>query len=110
MMYKIRETQEAVKDVTDLAVYLIENFENPKASHDFLERYDKEIQQLKTFPFGYRGISFEYQGMEIRLKPYATYNIFFVVDQGIQEIIILRVLKDRQNWKVILSGETDYRL
>ena len=37
MMYKIRETQEAVKDVTDLAVYLIENFENPKASHDFLE-------------------------------------------------------------------------
>ena len=81
MMYKIRETQEAVKDVTDLAVYLIENFENPKASHDFLERYDKEIQQLKTFPFGYRGISFEYQGMEIRLKPYATYNIFFVVDQ-----------------------------
>ena len=36
--------------------------------------------------------------------------IFFVVDQGIQEIIILRVLKDRQNWKAILSGETDYRL
>ena len=55
--------------------------DSPKASHDFLERYDKEIQQLKTFPFGYRGISFEYQGMEIRLKPYATYNIFFVVDQ-----------------------------
>lgn len=110
MMYKIRETLEAVKDVTDFAIYMIEKFKNPKAAYDFLARYDKEIQQLKTFPFCYRGISFEYQGMEIRLKPYDTYNIFFVVEQNIQEIIILRVLKDIQNWKAILSGETDYRL
>lgn len=110
MMYKIRETQETLKDVTDFAVYMVEKLGNPKAAYEFLERYDKAIQQLKTFPFGYRGISFEYRGIEIGLKPYDTYNIFFVVEQSIQEIIILRVLKDRQNWKAIPSGETDYRL
>lgn len=110
MMFKIRETQEAVKDVTNFAVYMIEKFENPIAASDFLMNYDKEVQQLKTFPFGYRGISFEYQGMEIRLKPYDTYNIFFVIEQDTHEITILRVLKDRQNWKAILSGETEYRL
>lgn len=42
-----------------------------------LDRYDKEIESLRTFPFGYRGVIFEYGGYEIRLKPYDTYNVFF---------------------------------
>lgn len=107
-MYKIRETQEAMRDVTNLALYIIEEFGNQKAAMDFLDRYDEKIQGLRTFPFGYRGIGFEYRGYEIRMKPYDTYNIFFVVDH--EEIIVLRVLKDREDWQAILLNHSSYRL
>lgn len=50
-MYKIRETQEAMGDVTNFALYIIEEFGNQKAAMDFLDRYDEKIQGLRTFPF-----------------------------------------------------------
>lgn len=108
MSYNLYETKEAVEDVIKLATYMIEEFKNPKAALDFLEKHDREAVVLKNFPFGYRGISFEYLGYEIRLKPFNTYNIFFVVDVAEKKIIILRVLKDRQDWKIILGREQEY--
>jgi len=104
MTYKLRETTEAIEDVTNFATYMIDAFKNRKAAIDFLNEYDVQIQRLKTFPFGYRGVKFEYQGYEIRIKPYDTYNIFFTVDTANQEIIVLRVLKNRQDWKSILDS------
>ena len=103
MTYRIRETLEAIKDVTGLATYMLSELENEKAAMDFLDKYDRKIEALKTFPFGYKGISFEYRGLEIRLKPFETYNIFFAVNTLPREIIILRVLKDRQDWKSIFD-------
>lgn len=110
MAYELKETLEAVHDVTNLAKYMIDEFKNHKAALDFLDNYDREIQKLKTFPFGYRGISFEYRSYEIRLKPYDTYNVFFVVDVRNEEIVILRVLKDREEWQVILHRQTEYHV
>lgn len=108
MQYNLIETIEAVNDVTHLAAYMIIFLKNHKAANDFVDRYDKEVQKLKTFPFGYRGISLEYRGYEIRIKSFDTYNVFFVVDYESKNIIILRVLKDRQNWQYILKSENTY--
>lgn len=102
-MYKIRETPEAIADVSNFAIYQIKELKNPKAADDFLNTYDEKIKSLATFPFGYRGISFEYRGYEIRMKPYNSYNIFFVVDSEAREIVIVRVLKQLQDWEYILS-------
>ena len=54
---------------------------------------------------GYRGIGFEYRGYEIRLKSFDTYNVFFTINLTNEEIVILRVLKNRQDWKAILLEE-----
>ncbi len=102
MKYSLIETKESIEDVAHLAVYMIQEFKNHKAAFDFLEKYDNEVSTLSYFPFGYRGISFEYRGHEIRLKPFDTYNIFFVVDNTENTITILRVLKNKQDWKSIL--------
>lgn len=106
-MYKVRETSEAIADVSNLAIYQIEEFKNAKAAIDFLDTYDKKIRSLETFPFGYRGISFTYRGYEIRMKPYDSYNIFFTVDIKAREIIIIRVLKQLQDWKQILPDSVE---
>lgn len=108
MQYNLRETKESIEDMSKLAVYMIEEFKNHKAALDFLDRFDYEIKALSLFPFGYRGISIEYRGYEIKLKPFGTYNIFFVVDTVENNIIILRVLKDRQDWQSIIRLQTQY--
>ena len=107
-MYRVRETKETKWDLRNLAVYMIYSLKNGQAARNFLAQYEKQIQNLLTFPFGYRGIGFTYQGYEIRMKPFSTYHIFFVVDSKTHEITILRVLKDRQNWKRILHNEEEY--
>ncbi|MCM1050001.1 MAG: type II toxin-antitoxin system RelE/ParE family toxin [Clostridiales bacterium] len=108
MQYSIIETMEAVDDVINFASYMMRKFKNYKAADDFLNRYDNEVNKLRFFPTGYRGIGMEYRGYEIRIKPFGTYNIFFVIDYNEQEVIILRILKDRQNWNDILQIHTTY--
>ena len=75
---------------------------------NFLDKYDKEVQRLTNFPFGYRGVSFEYRGYEIRIKSFGTYNVFFTVDIAEKQVFVLRVLKDRQDWKTILGSQDKY--
>jgi plasmid stabilization system protein ParE len=108
MEYSIAETHEAIHDVTALAAYMIDEFKNHKAALDFLDNYDYEVNRLSTFPFGFRGIGIEYRGYEIRLKPHGTYNIFFVIDTDENIIIVLRVLKDLQDWQAIIQSENEY--
>lgn len=110
MQYKLHETREAVEDVAGMAEYIVRRFANPDAALSFLNQYDKEVQRLMNFPFGYRGVSFEYRGYEIRIKSFDTYNIFFTVDIEEGRVYVLRVLKDRQDWKTILGRQTKYHL
>ena len=77
---KIVENIEAGRDVENFVMYMMEAFKSKKAVIDFLKDYDKSVESLKTFPFGYRSVSFEYRRYEIRLKPFKSYNIFFTVD------------------------------
>ncbi len=108
MHYKVVTTQEALEDVSSLAIYMIDTFKNQKAADDFLDAYDRQVKVLSAFPIGYRGISIEYRGYEIRLKPFDTYNLFFIVDDEIGKIVILRLLKNLQDWKQILRMDMEY--
>jgi plasmid stabilization system protein ParE len=107
-MFKIKETKEAKQDLKKLAAYMIYSLKNVQAANSFLDYYSKQAKSLTIFPLGYRGIRLGYQGYEIRIKPFSTYNIFCVVDNKSNQITILRVLKDRQNWKTILHNEDRY--
>ena len=108
MRYRLLETREALDDVEGFAEYIVKNFNNIDAARDFLDKYDREVERLKNFPFGYRGVSFEYHGYEIRIKSFDTYNVFFTIDTLGKNIFILRVLKDRQDWKSIFENQNEY--
>ncbi len=108
MRYRLIETKEAVGDVQNLVRYILVKFNNKDAAINLLDRYDIEVQKLLSFPQGYRGIGVEYRGYEIRIKSFETYNIFFVISEKTKKIVVLRVLKNSQNWKRILKIETEY--
>ena len=88
MQYSVIETMEAIDDVINFASYMIRELKNQKAADDFLDRYDGEVKKLGFFPTGYRGLGLEYRGYEIRIKPFGTYNIFFMIDYVEQQVII----------------------
>ena len=81
---------------------------NEQAANNFLNQYDKQIQNLTIFPFGYRGTDIQYHDYEIHLKPFSTYNIFYIIDAIQRQIVILRILKDRQNWNYSLQAGNNY--
>lgn len=108
MQASIIETREAIDDVVNLAKYMIDKFKNASAAGRFVNEYEKQIELLSAFPFSYGGIGIEYRGYEIRIKPFDTYNLFFVVDTENETIIILRVLKNLQNWQKLIRSDDDY--
>lgn len=81
LMYNLIQTQEARNDLDKLTAYMIYSLMNGQAANHFLEQYKRQTLNLTTFPFGYRGIGIKYHGYEIRMKPFLTYHIFFVVDE-----------------------------
>ena len=107
-MYKVKGTRESKRDVRDLTAYMCFSLKNNEAAQNFLKTYHKQIQNLRIFPYGYRETGITYRGYEIRIKPFSTYNIFYVINEKSRQIIILRILKNRQNWKVILQDEENY--
>lgn len=108
MFYSVFETLEAFHDLEGMAEYMAGNLKNPDAAIRFLNRYEEKVNILKQFPSGYHGIGLKYRGYEIKLMSFSTYNIFFIVDVEEFQVMILRVLKNLQDWKRMLRIQKDY--
>lgn len=102
MYYKVYETDEALRDLFSISVGIYEYTGDKASGENFIEKYSKTVESLNTFPMGFRGVSIEYKGYEIRILPFENYNIFFVVDYDGKKVVILRVLSQKQNWWKIL--------
>ena len=108
MIFKIYETEEALRDLICMAQYISENLHNPKAARDFVAQYDAEIEKISQYPMAYKRIFLQYRTYEIRMKSFKTYHIFYIVNIEKKHIVVLRVLKDRQNWQYILKNQREY--
>lgn len=109
MEYSLQQTDQAIEDVSSMAVYMALQLSNQKAATDFIDTYGKQLRLIQTFPFACREIHFHYDGQPVRKKSFLTYHIFYIIDDSLQLITILRVLKNRQNWQrffIIQSGNS----
>lgn len=109
-MYRLHETDEAIQDLNLIAFNAYKYTREKDSGLDFLQKYDETVSALELFPLGFRGISIEYRGYEVRIDPFGNYNIFFVVDEARMYVIILRVLYEKQDWNRILRGSRRYHI
>lgn len=65
MKYRILQTSRAKADIYQLAAYIRWNLNNPKAASDFLQRYEREVELLGEFPFGFKETGIVYKGHTI---------------------------------------------
>ncbi|MDR2617452.1 MAG: type II toxin-antitoxin system RelE/ParE family toxin [Treponema sp.] len=87
MEYTIKYLPVAEKDLLEIAVYISERLEAPKAALNFIDEVEKKIVDLKINPYSHRlyrpskPIDTEYRLLRVK-----NYLVFYVVVDDIVEI------------------------
>lgn len=101
--YRVMIAQSGKEDIKERKRYILSKFRYRILAENFTQKIKKAAQSLDTLPTGYESTGFQHRGYVIYYKPCQTYLLFFIVDDRKKEVIILRVLQDRQNWKYIIG-------
>ena len=110
MYHNILETDEVINDVSYISCKAYEYTKDKNSGLIFLQSYDKTIDNMAIFPNGFSATNIEYRGYKIHILPFGNYNLFYIVDETNLEVIILRVLYQKQNWQRILGVDDIYHI
>ncbi|MCM1058273.1 MAG: type II toxin-antitoxin system RelE/ParE family toxin [Firmicutes bacterium] len=83
--------------------YILENFKYRELGENFTKKIKTAVNGLRTLPGVHNITGIRYRGYDIYLKPYRTYLLFYIVDESLSVVTILRVLQDGMNWQYILK-------
>ena len=71
MFYKILETDESIEDLLQLAFNAYLYTRSKSSGENVFDAFEKAISDISVFPLGFRGISVEHRGYEIRIFPFS---------------------------------------
>jgi len=83
--------------------YILDNFKYRELGENFIKKIKTAVDGLRAFPKGHNITGIYYRGYDIYLKPHRTYLLFYIVDDDLSVVTILRVLQDGMNWQYILK-------
>ncbi|MBD5453077.1 MAG: type II toxin-antitoxin system RelE/ParE family toxin [Lachnospiraceae bacterium] len=101
--YKIKYTYSSRDDIRGMKRYILDNFKYRELGENFTKKIKTAVDGLRAFPTGHNTTGIRYRGYDIYLKPYRTYLLFYIVDDKLSVVTILRVLQDGMNWQYILK-------
>ena len=103
-MYILKFLDIAKKDVVEIVYYISNNLKNKTAAYKFIEKYNKELDNITLFPYGSpiykstRKLDNEYRCSRVK-----NYLIFYLVDEKKKEITIARILYRKRNILELLN-------
>lgn len=101
--FKYKLTHKANKDLDDIVKYISVDLSNLKAASEFIDRLEKGIDDIRSFPQSCQLVENEFLlGMKIRKKLIGNYVMYYQVDEHDEIILILRVIYGRRNLDEIL--------
>ena len=95
-------TKSAKYDVADKKRYILERFKYREYAESFSASLRKDVESLDTFPSGFGKVGFSYRGYDIYMKPINDNLLFYVVDEEIKTVSVLRILQDGMDWQSII--------
>ncbi len=107
-MYKILETIEAINDLTNLMIYIYNEFSDEQAAEKLIASYTYQLEILQTFPTAYQSTEFYYRNYLIRKCSCENINIFYIIIH--KQIVVLRVFHILQNWLDELNQPGEYHI
>lgn len=97
MAYSYLITSKAQTDLNSILDYIINDLLNLVAAKDFLNKINKSIKTICEFPSSCPLYETKYLPFEmIRYKKINNYLLFYIVDDGNEQIIILRVIYSKR--------------
>ena len=104
-MYSITITEPAEQDLNSAVDYFITVLKAPKAAQTLLDEIEEKLNFLSTNPLVYEIENDEYlQERNIRSVLVRSHLVFYIVNQNLEEVVILRILYARRNWVNILRN------
>lgn len=99
--YSIRFVPSARNDLTKMKRYILNKFKYLEYGENFDTKIAEATKIIKNSPTSFKATEFTYRDYWIYMRCINTYLFFYIVDNS--KISVLRVLKDGQDWKRIIS-------
>jgi toxin ParE1/3/4 len=99
--YKVIYYPVAIDDVSNILDYISKD--NPPVAIELIDKIDNAIQSLSEFP--YKGIiprDFYLKSKKYRMLIIDSYIVFYIVNDSLTVIEIMRVLSSKQNYSALL--------
>lgn len=100
--YEIKYTFSSKNDIRNMKRYILDTFKYHELGDNFSKKIGEAIDSLRVMPRIHSTVGLKYRGYDIYIKPYRSYLVFYIVNDGESVITILRVLQERMNWKYIM--------
>ncbi len=104
--YEVLWSQESIYDAADIEDYIEADFGEERAER-FHGEIDYEVGRLGSTHKLYTGTGIYYRGFLIFKKPFSPSIIFYIVDDSLKRVYVLRILRHERDWQKMLR-ETLY--
>ena len=105
--YNVMWSREAIYDLADIADYIELRFGRERADR-FNDEIDAEGESLGRDFRMYTGTGIYYRNKLILKKIFNPSIIFYFVDDAVQIVYIIRILRHERNWQKILREGISY--
>jgi toxin ParE1/3/4 len=99
--YKVIYYPIAMDDVSNILDYI--SIDNPPAAIELIHKIDNAIKSLSEFP--YKGViprDFYLKSKKYRMLIIDSYIVFYIINESLSVIEIMRVLSSKQNYSTLL--------
>ena len=101
--YTIKMTPKAAEDLDNIYQYISEELFATSSATNILERMEKGIMGLREFPFSCNYVADEYlKNKGYRKLIVDNYIIFYLAEEQMKQVIIMRVLYGKQKYENLL--------
>lgn len=100
-LYRVIYYPTAMDDVNNILDYI--SIDNPPAAIELINKIDDAIKSLSEFP--YKGVTpkdFHLKSKKYRMLIIDSYIVFYIVNETLSVIEIMRVLSSKQNYSTLL--------
>ena len=111
MIYKVRITDAAIRDIEKAADYIDFILMNSEDAERLVDDTETTIHSLSVAPKAYPYVSDPVlASWSIRFEKIRNYILFFLVDDEQSTVYVVRFLHETQDWCRILLEETDLEI
>lgn len=105
--YNIEIENAAERDLYDVLSYITETLKEPALALRLYKSIKEQISKLSTMPARNRVVDDQpYASIGVRWLFVENYVVFYVIDETVLTVHVIRVLYNRREWQSILDSRT----